>query len=153
MNHNCALGAGILLALAHATPLAAQSINPALDRQQKSESRLSAAITIPLGASPDARRTAPRFEIIAATRIPDGTSPSPAANNNPHWQERRLGWTLDGSNHLMMNGRPLDMGPHRDGISTGAAVGIGLALVGVVALTALVLDDAKDTFVDALVPN
>ena len=129
MNHNCALGAGILLALAHATPLAAQSINPALDRQQQSESRLSAAITIPLGASPDARRTAPRFEIIAATRIPDGTSPSPAANNNPHWQERRLGWTLDGSNQLMLNGQPHAKNDRRDGISTAAAVGIGLGAV------------------------
>ena len=146
------VSAWAILALAHSAPLAAQSINPALDRQQ-SESRLSAAVTIPLGASPDIRRTAPRFEIIAATRIPDGTSPTIAANNNLQWQERRLGWTLDGSNHLMMNGRPLDMGPHRDGISTGTAVGIGLGVVALVALTALALDDAQDKFVDALVPN
>jgi len=124
------------------SPLSAQSYNPALDLQQR-ETRISAAITIPLGHSSDRRQTAPRVEIITRSRAPDGFSPIIARAEEQRWQERRIGLTLDGSKALMINGRPMPAQDQQDGISTVAGIAIGVGVVALVS-AALLLDGITD---------
>ena len=128
-----------LCAVALSSSAAAQSINPALDRQQ-GETQIVGAITVPLGSSPDERRTAPRFEIITRT---DGSAASPllARDNERQWQERRIGVTLDGSSTLMLNGQPLSRDGDKANLDTGeVALIIGGVLLAAGIYTVIALD-------------
>lgn len=125
MKHACFATTSGILALTLCAPLAAQSINPALDRGQR-ESQIVGAITVPLGQSNDARRVAPRFEIISRSRASDSIATVITRDNELRWQEHRVGFTIDGSDALMLNGRPLDAGERRDNISTLGAIAIGV---------------------------
>lgn len=133
--------AGLLLVAMPNTPLAAQSINPALNGHQN-EARVSLALTMPLGHAADKRRTAPRVELIARSTRPDGILPIVARDEDRRWQERRIGFTLDGSDTFTINGAPLTKTEHRDGISTVGWVAIGLGTL--VVATVLVADDLRD---------
>lgn len=130
----------------------AQSINPSLNPGQ-GETRVVAAITIPLGHSRDRANTAPRVELISRSQTPDGVLPVVARDQQRRWQERRIGFTLDGTDQVMINGRAMqwDDTENRDGISTLGAVGIGLGLL--TALTIAVVADADDAFDDLIDPD
>lgn len=91
--------------LATGSVASAQSINPALDAQER-EVQVTAAFTVPLGTSMDRRETAPRFEIIARNRAPSSDIIVVAQNDDQRWRERRIGVTLDGRYALMMDGQP-----------------------------------------------
>lgn len=145
MQKHIALVASSGLICAHAPPLAAQSINPALDRQ-KSESRISAAVTVPLGASRDSRQTAPRVEIIARSRAPEAAFAMIARDNDRDWQERRVGFTLQSRPSVMINGRSLSSAEQADGITTGGAIAIGLGAL--LALSTATLIDGVDAIED-----
>lgn len=134
-----------LASIALSSGAAAQSINPSLDRQQ-GETQVVGAITVPLGASSDARRTAPRFEIIARSDSGGTTSPVVVRDHERDWQERRIGFTLDGSETLMLNGRPAAVGETRDGVSTFGAIAIGVGVLLVI--SAFTLADAVDDLND-----
>lgn len=97
-----------------------------------------AAVTIPLGHSRDDSLTAPRFELITRTRAPSSVLAVVARDEDRRWQERRIGFTLDGSDQFMINGRPLPVNDQRDGISTLGAVGIGVGVLLVVSAIVLV---------------
>ena len=113
----------------------AQSFNPVLDPHQ-GETRIVGAITIPLGQSTDQRRTAPRVELISRSRTPDGILPVIARDEERRWQERRIGFTLDGSDQMMINGRPLTAPDERVGLNTLETVGV---VVGVIAVGSMVI--------------
>jgi len=134
-----------LVCIALSSGAAAQSINPALGRQQ-SETQVVGAITVPLGASSDTRRTAPRFEIIARSDTGGTASPVIERDQERDWQERRIGFTLDGSETLMLNGRPAAIGETRDGVSTVGAIAIGVGVLLAVSVFALAdaVDDLND---------
>ena len=125
-----------LAALSLTSGLAAQSINPALDQHQ-SETRIVGAITIPLGQSTDRRRTAPRVEIIARSRTADGILPTIVRVEEQRWQERRIGFTLDGSETLMVNGQPAYGPDEGANLDTGETILVGLGaivLVGAISI-------------------
>lgn len=125
--------------LANAPQVAAQSINPAFDAHQ-SETRVSAAITIPLGHSRDTRTTAPRFELITRTRAPDDILAIVARDEERRWQERRIGFTLDGSDELMLNGRPMAHAHKSANLDTTETILVvvgGVLVVGIVGVYAL----------------
>lgn len=130
MKHSLSSMMAMCAVMALAMPAHAQSINPALD-QQRVETQVSAAITIPLGASSDSRRTAPRFEIIARTSSPETVLPIIARDEANRWQERRIGFTLDGSDSLMINGRPVEMQTDTANLNTGETI---LVVGGVIVL-------------------
>ena len=130
MKHSLSSMMAMCAVMALAMPAHAQSINPALD-QQRVETQVSAAITIPLGASSDSRRTAPRFEIIARTSSPETVLPIIARDEANRWQERRIGFTLDGSDSLMINGRPVEMQTDAANLNTGETI---LVVGGVIVL-------------------
>ncbi len=132
-----------------ASGAAAQSINPALDRNQ-SETQVVGAVTVPLGQSTDRQLTAPRFEIISRSRT-NGSDAIVERNEEPRWQERRIGPTLDGRETLMINGQPLASEDRGDGISTLGAVGIGFGVI--LALSIAVVADADDAIDDLIDPD
>lgn len=138
------VAAGMAILALFTAPLHAQSYNPILD-QQRGDTQVSAAITIPLGQSNDARRTAPRFEIITRSTRPDSILPIVARDDQRRWDERRIGITLDGSDALMLNGEPLPEPEHGDGVSTFGGIGIGVGVLVLAAgITALVWIDRAD---------
>ncbi|MDJ0978233.1 MAG: hypothetical protein QNI87_06835 [Erythrobacter sp.] len=127
-----------LIGLGLSPPAAAQSFD-AFDR----ETRVSAAITIPLGESKDRRQTAPRFEIIARHRAPSQDLRLVARQDELRWQERRIGITLDGSETLMLNGRAvegLDDQSNLDTVETVLVVSGGV-LVASLIVFAIAIDD------------
>ena len=125
-----------MAAVLFASGATAQSINPALDRQQ-AETQIVGAITIPLGDSSDQRRTAPRFEIISRSRTADGNSPVIARDNDRRWQERRVGFTLDGSDTVMINGKPAYGPSDRADLNPVETVLVVVGISAVVAVVAL----------------
>ena len=124
---NGLLALGALSLHAQAT---AQSINPALDPHQ-GETRVSAAITIPLGHASDRTRSAPRLEIVSRTRAPGSTLPIVARDDERRWRERRIGFTLDGNEQLMLNGKPLALAEDQQNLDTTETI---LVVVGGVVL-------------------
>ncbi|WP_108789958.1 hypothetical protein [Erythrobacter sp. Alg231-14] len=140
------------LMIGGASGASAQSLNPSLNPGE-SETRILAAITVPLGHARDRASTAPRVELISRSRATDGVLPVVARDEQRRWQERRIGFTLDGSDQLMINGRAMqwDDGENRDGISTLGAVGIGLGLL--TALSIAVITDSKDALTDLVEPD
>ncbi|MEP3422330.1 MAG: hypothetical protein ABJN35_11390 [Erythrobacter sp.] len=135
-----------------ASGASAQSLNPSLNPGE-SETRILAAITVPLGHSRVRANTAPRVELISRSQTPDGVLPVVARDEQRRWQERRIGFTLDGSDQVMINGRAMQWedGENRDGISTLGAVGIGLGVL--TALTIVVVADTTDAFTDLVDPD
>jgi len=123
----------------------AQSLNPSLDPND-GDTRIVAAITVPLGQSRDRARTAPRVELIARSRAPNAILPVVARDEERRWNERRIGFTLDGSEQLMINGRPMMMEQDGDGISTLGAIGIGVGVL--LAATIITLADGVDAIED-----
>ncbi len=111
----------------------AQSINPALDRAQ-GETQVAAAITIPLGHSADRTQTAPRVELITRSRTASDELDFTFRNDQTQWQERRLGFTLDGSDRFMINGQPLAAPDTKNNLNTGETFLVigGVILVGAV---------------------
>lgn len=143
-----------LVAATFASGASAQSINPALDPSQ-GDTRVLAAVTLPLGHASDRTATAPRFEIISRSRTSDGVLAVVARDEERRWQERRIGFTLDGSDQLMINGRAVrfayEGSESGDGISTLGAIGIGVGilLIG----TIFVISDGVDALQDISDPD
>lgn len=131
-----------LIALSVTGSASAQSLNPLLDAHE-GESRISAAITLPLGKSADSRRTAPRFEIVSQRRMPGGLLPVVARDEHRRWQERRIGFTLDGSNQLMINGRPTQSFDQRRNLNTLETIGV-VAGIFLVVSTIVVIEGFDD---------
>ena len=138
--------------LSGASGASAQSLNPALNPVE-GETRIMAAITVPLGGSRDTARTAPRVEIISRNRTPDGILPLVARDEERRWQERRIGFTLDGSDQLMINGRRAIAADdeNRDGISTLGVIGIGVGALLII--TVATLADGVDAIEDLTDPD
>ncbi len=135
-----------------ASAASAQSHNPALNPAE-GETRIMAAITLPLGHSRDNASTAPRVELISRSRTPDGILPIVARDEERRWQERRIGFTLDGSDQLMINGRAMQWedSEHRDGISTLGVVGIGVGVL--LAVSVITFADGVDAIEDLTDPD
>ncbi len=135
-----------------ASAASAQSLNAALNPAE-GETRIVAAITVPLGHSHGNTSTAPRVELISRSRVPDGILPVVIRDEERRWQERRIGFTLDGSDQVMINGRAIQLGgsEDRDGISTLGAVGIGLGVV--LAVSIVTFADGVDAIEDLTDPD
>lgn len=133
---------GAFACSALALPASAQSVNPALDPHQ-GETRLSAALTIPLGQSTDARRNVPRFEIVSQSRTPESMLPTVSRAEKLRWRERRIGFTLDGSDQFLINGRPIAEPEASNNLNTLETVGIvgGAILLGSIVILATNTDD------------
>lgn len=103
------------------------------------EARVSIGLTVPLGNAGTRAEQEPRLE-LGVDRTTRDSSGYELRDPFAPWPNRpmRLGLTLQEQPRLMFNGR--EMGPRTDekNLSTGAAIGIGVVVVLVVAGVVLV---------------
>ncbi len=110
----------------------AQSLNPALDRQQQ-ETQVLATVTVPLGQAADRRTAVPRFELVVRNGLQDAAPNRPSSLlDQRQWRESRIGFTFDTKPDLLINGMSLPESDRRDGISTLGLVAIGAGAVAVI---------------------
>lgn len=127
---------------------AAESLNPALDRQQQ-ETQVLASVTMPLGQAADRRMAAPRFELRVRNGWQDA-APNRPSNlfDQQQWRESRIGFTFAKKPDLLVNGMPLPESDRRDGISTLGLVAIGagaVAVLVVISASSLDFDNVGET--------
>lgn len=108
------------------------------------EARVSIGLTVPLGSAGTKAEQKPRLElgVDRTTRDSSGhelRDPFALRPNRP----MRLGLTLQEQPRLMFNGREMEPRSNEKNLSTGAAIGIGVVVVLVVA-GAVLLDRMED---------
>lgn len=137
-SHRIALLALLLSDVAHSQSFA--NIGPG-----QQEARVSIGVTMPFGGAPahrDAQRhDGPRLELMLTRDYVGATGERWSTRSLRHHPNQvRLGVTLDDGHRLMLNGRALPPADQRLGLSTGAAIGIGVAVVLVAGVIAVAAD-------------
>lgn len=144
-----------------AQPLSAQSLSD-WERTGRAEVRATASVTIPLGGGNRAEETAPRIDFAMQNDRFGGDDYNPMRFDVVPQVRRAqrqsvVSFTLDNHPKMLVNGQKVaTFGPTLtrdgdgeveggDGISTGAAIGIGAAVVLVVVVLAGV-DGIQDDF-------
>jgi hypothetical protein len=132
----------VLAALALPAPALAQALDPA-GRPAGFERRITAGVTIPLGAGRGAAGT-PQLELRAVGQRFDAAD---RARVRPAtMRETRIGLTLETQPRLTVGGQPVSTGQDKLGLSTLGWVAIGVVTVGVVGGLLFIdaLNDASD---------
>jgi hypothetical protein len=134
-------------ALALPAPGMAQMLD-ASGRPAGSERRITAGLTIPLGAS-SAPESKPRLELRSSSHRFDpalAERDRVVARLSVPRSEARFGVTLDDRPLLVVDGHAVPAGPHKLGLSTVAWVAIGVVSVAVIGGLILVdrIEDSSD---------
>ena len=138
------MGLIVIVMLGVSGPALAQSADPL---RTGTERRVSAGIAIPFG--PRGTAETPQLELRSTTVRHDGSDL--AALGRDGWLPRcqhtaRVGFTLERSPGFTMNGREMNAGAERHGISTlgYVAIGVGAAVIVGGLLFADAVRDASD---------
>lgn len=125
--------------------------------------RASAAITIPLGASPRSSESKPRLEFSFETQRVDGPSSVTPLRFDPDFERQSLhtasfAFTLEQNPRLLFNGDQMaTFGPRLTadeendsgggaGVTGGILLGLGAAIGGGFLIAQIVQDDIEDSF-------
>jgi len=121
-------------------PGLAQAQSSSFDRAyapQGAEARFS--LTIPLGESSSASKTAPRLDFgVRNYAQSSDISLDWMRNDEPNYREMRLGFTLEDSPQLMMNERVIVMSEDEQAnIGTAGKIGLTVVAVALVGVTVI----------------